>query len=100
MSVWVEGDVLNVVVAPVTNQISIASSGLQGPAATLDRFAYVHTQTSPDSTWVIEHGLGWHPNITVIDSAGTNVEGDIEYVSENSVTLRFSAGFSGTAYLS
>ena len=86
-----------VVVSPNVNEISIAASGLQGPAYTP---AYVFTQITPSDTWVIEHSLGWNPNVTVIDSAGTNVEGDIEYVSENSITLTFVSGFSGTAYLS
>jgi hypothetical protein len=97
-----------VTVNPTVNQVTIAQAGLQGPpgpASPLDRFAYTHNQTSPSSTWVIDHNLGWNPNVTVIDSAGTTVEGDIEYVSNNRVTLTFTAkgspvAFSGTAYLS
>jgi hypothetical protein len=94
---------LFVTVNPTVNQVTIAQSGLQGPpgpASTLDRFAYVHNQNTPSDTWLIDHNLGWNPNVTVIDSAGTTVEGDIEYLSENSLTLIFSSGFSGTAYLS
>lgn len=94
---------LFVTVNPTVNQVTIAQTGLQGPPgppSTLDKFAYIHTQNSPSDTWVIDHDLGWNPNVTVVDSAGTIVEGDIDYVSTNSITLTFSAGFSGTAYLS
>jgi hypothetical protein len=48
------------------------------------------------ATWVIE--VGYIPNIIVIDSAGSVVEpGSIEYTG-TTVTLGFSAPFSGTAY--
>lgn len=87
----------NVTVTEEPLRVTISSSGLQGPAVPV---SYVHAQPIPSDTWAIQHDLGWHPNVTVIDSAGTTVEGDIEYVSENTVTLRFSSGFSGTAYLS
>lgn len=51
-------------------------------------------------TWVIAHGLGYYPNVTVEDSSGTTVEGEITYDSPDQVTLTFSAAFSGVAYLS
>jgi hypothetical protein len=52
---------------------------------------------TPSSTWVIE-GLGYIPNIIVIDSANSVVEpGSIDYAG-TTVTLEFSAPFSGTAY--
>jgi hypothetical protein len=41
-----------------------------------------------------------YPNITVIDSAGRVVEGEIAYPDANTVVLTFSAAFSGEAYAS
>ena len=61
---------------------------------------YVHNQSTPASTWVIDHNLGIYPNVTVEDSAGTTVEGEIVHNSINQMTLTFSAAFSGIAYLS
>lgn len=60
---------------------------------------YVHTQNSADSTWVIVHSLGRYPSVTVVDSAGSEVVGDVTYDSDNQVTVRFTAAFSGKAYL-
>jgi hypothetical protein len=49
---------------------------------------------------VINHNLGFKPNVTVVDSAGTIYEGEITYTNPNSLTVSFSAAFSGKAYLS
>ncbi len=58
---------------------------------------YVHNQAVPSATWVVAHGLGKYPAVTVIDSSGSEVEGDVIYDSVNQTTLVFSAAFSGTA---
>ena len=62
--------------------------------------SYVHTQSAASDNWVINHNLGYNPNVTVLDSAGTQVIGEIEYNTINKLTLKFSTAFSGTAYLS
>ena len=62
--------------------------------------SYVHTQGAVSSTWVVNHNLNFYPNVTVVDSGGTIYEGEIAYNSANQLTLTFSSGFSGTAYLS
>ena len=67
---------------------------------TVGRVSYDHTQGSASDTWVINHNLGFKPNVTVVDSAGTIYEGEITYTNSNSLTVSFSAAFSGKAYLS
>ena len=63
--------------------------------------AYTHVQAVPSDTWVINHNLGYAPGgISVIDTASTMVEGDVTYTSLDSLTIVFTAGFSGVAYLS
>lgn len=62
--------------------------------------SFTFTQAVPASTWNINHALGYFPNVTVVDSANSKVIGDVEYVDANNLTLIFSAGFSGKAYLS
>ena len=57
------------------------------------------TQGVPATTWNIQHDLGKFPSITVIDTADTVVTGQYEYIDNNNVTLTFSAGFAGKAYL-
>jgi len=49
--------------------------------------------------WEIEHNLNKKPSVIVIDSAGSEVFGEVEYTDPNNLTITFSAGFKGTAIL-
>lgn len=61
---------------------------------------FVYDQTDVASaTWVITHNLNKYPSVTVVDSSGTVVEGDVQYDSLNQVTITFSGGFKGKATL-
>ena len=60
---------------------------------------FVYSQLVSNSLWVIEHNLDKYPGVTVIDSSGNKVFGDITYTDRNTLTLTFSAAFTGTAYL-
>lgn len=62
--------------------------------------AYHHTQSLSRNTWEIEHNLGFYPNITTMDSAGTVVEGDLQHLSKYRLRATFSASISGQAFLS
>ena len=44
------------------------------------------------------HTPGKRPAVTVVDSAGTVVIGEVDYLDDNTVRLTFCAAFSGTAY--
>lgn len=59
---------------------------------------YTHNQNTASDVWIINHGLGKNPSVTVVDSAGTEVVGDIEHIDTNTVKIIFSAAFSGKAY--
>ena len=60
---------------------------------------YTHTQAVASDTWTVVHGLGKYPAVTVVDTARDVVIGDVEYLDTNTVELRFTAPFSGWAYL-
>lgn len=60
---------------------------------------YVHDQAIPSATWNITHSLGKYPSVTVVDSAGSVVEGEISYTDANSLVLTFVGGFAGKAYM-
>lgn len=60
---------------------------------------FVFTQNVAASTWVINHNLGKYVSVTIVDSAGTVVNGEIEYNSINQVTVTFRSPFTGEAYL-
>jgi hypothetical protein len=64
------------------------------------RVSYQHTQGAASDTWNITHNLHFYPNVTVQDSAGNIVEGEISYTNSDSLTVTFSTAFSGEAYLS
>jgi len=60
---------------------------------------YVFTQGAPSASWVITHSMNKYPSVTVIDSSNNTVEGEVVYNSLNSLTVNFSGGFSGKAYI-
>lgn len=59
---------------------------------------FVFTQAAALSTWVVTHNLGKYCAVSVVDTAGEVVYGNVEYNSINQVTLTFSAAFSGEAF--
>ena len=60
---------------------------------------FIFNQAVAATTWNVNHNLGKFPSITVIDTANTVVTGEYKYTDNNNVTLTFSAGFAGKAYL-
>ena len=75
------------------------ADGAVGPPGPPGGTNYVHTQAVPAADWTITHNLGRYPSVTVIDSAGSTVVGDVEYLSNNAVAIHFNAAFGGAAYL-
>lgn len=72
--------------------------GVDGVDGTNDAF-YLHNQMSASATWNITHNLGKYPSVTVVNSAGDEVIGDVNYPSINTVTINFSAANGGKAFL-
>lgn len=58
---------------------------------------YIHYQIAASSQWNINHNLGKHPAIVVIDTAHSVVYCNIEYIDLNNAVLTFNYEFSGTA---
>lgn len=63
------------------------------------KYAHIHNQSSSSTEWVITHNLGKYPSVTVVDSSGAEVIGEVEYINDTSLKVKFSAAFSGKAYL-
>lgn len=61
---------------------------------------YQHSQLVADTIWVINHPLHFQPNVTVLDSAGTQVFGDVSYPLPGRVVIEFSSAMGGSALLS
>ena len=73
--------------------------GPQGPPGAAGG-TYEHRQDVASDTWLITHDLGFNPNVTVVESTGEVVEGEVSYLSGVSLLLTFSGAFVGVAYLS
>ena len=79
--------------------ITLASTGAEFAYSTSWELAQV--QGSGSSYYVIiDHDLGFYPNVTVKTSAGDVLETGIDYNSINQITLTMAQPFAGTAYLS
>lgn len=60
---------------------------------------YVHDQYINDSTWIINHPLNKKVSVTVTDTAGTVVEGEVTINNGSQVVIKFNAPFKGEAIL-
>jgi len=59
---------------------------------------HVHIQGNAESIWNVQHNLNKMVSITVVDTGGSTVEGSIEFIDLNNITLTFSAPFTGQAF--
>jgi hypothetical protein len=60
---------------------------------------YVHNQLAASPVWNVVHNLGKFPSVTVVDSGGTVVFGEVTHVDNMQLTLTFSVAFAGQAFL-
>ena len=62
-------------------------------------FSYIHNQTGSSTTWTVNHNLNKYPSVSIVDSANTEVIGEVEHIDTNNLTIKFSEAFSGKAYI-
>ena len=60
---------------------------------------FVFTQAVPSATWTIQHNMGKLPAVSAVNNNNMIVYGNVVYVDNNNLTITFSGGFSGKAYL-
>lgn len=82
-----------------SNVIQLAASGADYAYTTSWELSQVQG-TGTNRYVVLNHNLGFYPNVTVKTSAGDVLETGIDYNSNNQITLTMAQPFSGTAYLS
>jgi hypothetical protein len=93
MAVYVsETDKIYILKGGITNECWVTFESTQVTT-------FVFTQASSSNRWEINHKLGKFPSVTVVDSAGTTVIGDVQYIDNNNVVIEFSSPFTGKAYL-
>lgn len=59
----------------------------------------VHVQATPALEWTVAHNLGKFPSVTIVDSAGSEVEAAVRHNDANNLTVTFTAAMSGSLYL-
>lgn len=62
-----------------------------------DKF-FIYKQNSASAEWIIRHNLDKYPAISIVDSAGNSVYGEITYIDSNTASVKFTGAFSGIAY--
>jgi hypothetical protein len=77
----------------------VGPPGPPGPPGSAAQ-TYTHVQATPASEWIITHNLPYIPNITLADSANTQLEGMVVFTSATTITVTLSAATAGKAYLS
>ncbi len=60
---------------------------------------FVFTQAVPSATWTIQHNMDKLPAVSAVNNNNMVVYGNVVYVDNNNLTITFSGGFSGKAYL-
>ena len=60
---------------------------------------FVFTQGVPALVWTIQHNLNKFPSVSVVDTANTVVNSQVDYIDENNITINNTAQFAGKAYL-
>lgn len=59
---------------------------------------FVYSQATSADVWEITHNLDKYPAVTVVDSGGSVVIGEVVYIDKNNVRITFTSAFSGKAY--
>jgi hypothetical protein len=77
------------------------ATGPQGPQgySDLQAFSFTFEQQTNANVWTVTHNLGYRPAVFTKDYGGTNMEGDIQHLNANSLTITFNLPEAGYAYL-
>ena len=96
---WNQPDYEDETNKPSINGVTLSGNKTSDDLGLVADKTYLHHQTVASDTWVIVHNLNKYPSVAVIDSAGNEVIGEINYDDKNQVTLKFVGGFKGVATL-
>lgn len=84
-----------------TNTVTTVTLNSVGnsPLVATFNYAYIHDQSTPSASWTVLHNLGKFPSVTIVDTANSEIIGEVNFVNNNTLTISFSASFSGKAYI-
>ena len=95
----VVGETVVVALTAVGPQGPIGPEGPQGVAGPSGGTLYVHTQSTPATTWTINHNLGFRPSVELIDSGSQEIDGDISHPTVNQTVVTLNPATAGLARL-
>lgn len=78
---------------------TLTYDGEQWIDQTPQQVSYMHTQSTPSSTWIINHNLGFKPAVELFDSGSQEIDADIVHVSDNQVVVSLTKAITGFARL-
>lgn len=97
---WFNVADIMVALPPIVGQFVQGPAGPTGPTGASGASPFHFAQSVPEAVWTIAHNLGRIPAaVRVVDSAGSEVEGDTLDIDLNTVQLTFAGAFSGDAYV-
>jgi len=85
-------------VSPAAGEV-LKFNGTNWADATDSGAAFVYTQSTPATTWTINHNLGYVPSVEVFDSGSQEVDADVSHPSVNTAVIVFSVPLAGFARL-
>ena len=84
------------ITAPSAVQVvEVIHPGPQGPAGV----SYLHTQSTPSTTWTINHNLGFRPTVELLDAGSQEIDGDVAHPSINQTIVTLNPATAGLARL-
>lgn len=60
---------------------------------------YLYAQSTPATTWTINHNLGYRPSVELLDSGSQEIEGDVIHPSLNQTIVTLTPATAGIARL-
>jgi hypothetical protein len=84
---------------PFDSPPSTSVETLKGRVDVLEATAtrsYVHTQTTAQTEWIVNHGLGYKPTVSVYTVGGVEMVAEIVHISNYQLKVRF--GIPQTGY--
>lgn len=84
---------------PFTGDFYLDEVGSSGSGGVSNLQTYVHVQSTPSTTWTINHGLNAIPSTELFNASNSEIEGEIVHTSLNQTVVSFESAVAGSARL-
>lgn len=89
------------VAPPASTSVTVLPvAGPTGPQGTPGGSYFVHTQSTPAATWVIDHNLAKKVHVSVFDDLNREIFADVEHGSINQTSITFPSPVTGSVVIS